>query len=366
MNSGYTTVEDFVLDPTFQSWVLRNERGSNLKWETFLLNNPEKSALVKEAREFLVALEDIKSVSKDTSLSFQAKERLWKEIRNSLPKTEHDNIAEIPNLKNGYQSQNSKNLFLKSTGKIYYYLAAACVLVFMILGGVYFSSIENHKSDRYAENVWLTNSTPPGTKSSSKLPDGTVVFLNAGSSIRFREGLAGNIREIFLEGEAFFEVAKDSIRPFLVHSGNLTTQALGTSFNIRNFKEKPVEIALLTGKIKVESQDHTFYQILIPGEGVSESGGIPVKSQVDVNNSIAWMNKTIVFESEGFLEAIEELENWFGVDISITNLPQNPSTISAKYINESLENILIGLGYKMDFDYEIDGSQVQIHFKPQK
>lgn len=367
MNRGYITVEDFVLDPTFRSWVMDKDKETSRGWENFLLQNPEKSSLVKEAREFLLELEELESISSETSLSFQAKQKLWKEIQSGLQEKDRATFAESQ-VPKAFQSTEitSKIRHSAKSRSLYFYLVAASIIVFIIASGVLYLEIENRDIPESIETPWLTDSTPPGIKSSSKLPDGSVVFLNAGSSIRYREGLAGNIREIFLEGEAFFEVSKDTLRPFLVHSGNLSTQALGTSFNIRNFKEKPVEISLKTGKVRVESLDHSYLQILIPGEGISESEGTLVKSKVDMEIATAWMNKTIVFESEEFSEVISELENWFGANIILTNLPQKPASITAKYVNESLENILFGLSYKMGFAYEIKGSQVEINFNPNK
>lgn len=362
MNRSYNTVEDFALDPTFRSWVFDNEKKARLAWEKFLSQNPGKKALVQEAKEFLWELAELDSLSIETSLTNQAKEKLWRKIKSNLP--EESGRVSAPAF--GLDLSGRSIPIQKKTRPLYYFLLAACLVSFLIASGVYYSTISPPEVTEPTEIAWLTNSTQPGVKSSAKLPDGSVVFLNSGSSIRYRKGLEGEIREIFLEGEAFFEVKRDTLRPFLVHSRNLSTQALGTSFNIRNFREKPLEITLVTGKAKVESEDQSSLQVLNPGEGVYESEGTWVKSQVNLENATAWMNKTIVFESEEFLDAIGELENWFGVEITLTHLPQKPASISAKYVNESLENILYGLSYKMDFAYEIKGNQVEINFNPKK
>lgn len=362
MNKSYNTVEDFALDPSFRRWVFDNEKEASLTWVKFISQNPEKMALVREAKEFLWELAELDSLSLESSLTNQAKEKLWREIKSNLPKDSGSDTSPASGSKLAQKSRPKQ----KKTRPHFHFLLAACLVSFLIVSGVYFSTISPTEVTEPTEIAWLTNSTPPGVKSSTKLPDGSVVFLNSGSSIRYREGFEGGIREIFLEGEAFFEVERDTLRPFLVHSGNLKTQALGTSFNIRNFKEKPLEITLVTGKVKVESEDQSSLQVLNPGEGIYESDGTWVKSQVDLNNATAWMNKTIVFESEEFADAIGELENWFGVEIVLTHLSHKPASISAKYVNETLDNILYGLSYKMDFTYKIDGNQVEINFKPKK
>lgn len=363
MERIYSTVEDFVLDPTFKMWVLSKAPKESLKWEAYLFNHPEKSDLIQEAKNLLIELEALNYYSQDIKLSPQAKAKLWNEIKKSLP--DEEKAIEGSNKHLSVVNISDRSLKKKRNSNFVYF-AAACLAMGMILAGLYFSLFRDIQSPQSLEMEWLTNSTPSGVKTSFKLPDGSSVFLNSGSSVKYRKGLSGNIREIFLEGEAFFDVARDTLRPFLVHSDNFTTQALGTSFNIRNFENKPEEISLVTGKVMVKSSKDSFQQFLIPGEGILELEGVFSKSEVNLDNALAWMNKTIVFESEDFEAAMNELENWFGVKISISNLPKNPPTISARYVNESLGNILYGLSYKMDFDYELRESQVRINFNPKK
>src|SRR5690606_21518010 len=116
---------------------------------------------------------------------------------------------------------------------------------------------------------WTTKSNPIGQKSIIQLADGSKVVLNADSELKFLDNFGQGHREIYLKGEAFFEVALDSLRPFTVYSGESVTMALGTSFNINSYDNKKVQIQLATGKVKVIHEDKEKEPVYLdPGEEV--------------------------------------------------------------------------------------------------
>jgi ferric-dicitrate binding protein FerR (iron transport regulator) len=214
--------------------------------------------------------------------------------------------------------------------------------------------------------VYEEHSTLPGVKAHLTLSDGSQVILNSGSKLKYIKNFEGGKREVFLEGEAFFAVAKDSVRPFMVRTGEVKTTALGTSFNIKSYEPGPLDISLLTGKVSVEVPlEKTPYLTLTPGEAINID--IPnsrvVKDRFDEEMVIGWTKKMIVFQQTPLLEAIRTLENWYGVTFEIENTPGDQVLFSGKFQDETLEIVLEGLSYAANFDFEINKDKVKVIFK---
>ena len=240
---------------------------------------------------------------------------------------------------------------------------AALLLMAFTLGMLYYTLPETEKTQ---EKKWLTYSTKPGVKSSVTLSDGSIVKLNAGSSIRYVQNFLGETREVFLYGEAFFEVAHDTLKPFIVYTQDISTKALGTSFNIKANNSEKIAISLITGKVEVKSQDvQEFLDYLNPGEQIITyaQGNSWEKESFEQDVVLSWLDQTIIFDDTPLPEAVKMLENWFGVKITLLNFNDQNLTLSGKYKGETLKNILEGLSYTARFDYEINGKQIQINFK---
>jgi len=169
-----------------------------------------------------------------------------------------------------------------------------------------------------------------------------------------------------LVGEAYFEVAKDSTRPFIVRTGQITTTALGTSFNIKAYQNEELNISLLTGLVEVGSEIGQFDKVnLVPGEvlNINLENQKFQKGQFDEEKSMAWIRKTILFDHAPIAEIIRVLENWYGVEIKFINRPKKDLMVSGLFRDQTLENVLEGLSYSARFEFEIQKDQVNIHFK---
>ncbi|GAB3651692.1 FecR family protein [Echinicola sediminis] len=212
---------------------------------------------------------------------------------------------------------------------------------------------------------FITRSNPSGVKTKVQLPDGSVVLLNSESSLTYAKDFVNN-RNVELEGEAFFMVNKDSLHPFSVKSKRLTTVALGTSFNIKAFKgDEKVEVTLATGKVRVEDELTSKALLLDPGEAtkVEDNSESFDKYKADVSFITQWRFGVLEFRKTPFIQIIEELERWYGVQIKVNGeLPAEKG--SGKFRDgESLVNVLDVLSYSVDFDYEIKKNLVEITFK---
>lgn len=211
----------------------------------------------------------------------------------------------------------------------------------------------------YTEHI-----TRPGVKSKLTLTDGSQVTLNSGSRLYYEKNFQKNKRELFLEGEALFQVFKDMKRPFVVHTGTVSTTALGTSFNIHAYEDDVVNIYLLTGMVKVADQsDHGTEILLGRGEAaLADSHGRLAKGEFDAERATAWARGIILFDQTPILEAIQVLENWYGVIFDLKNQPSANLTVSGKFDNELLENILLGLSYSARFQFVLRDDTVTLNF----
>jgi ferric-dicitrate binding protein FerR (iron transport regulator) len=162
--------------------------------------------------------------------------------------------------------------------------------------------------------------TGRGNQYQLELSDGTNVWLNASSSIRFPINFTGGERRVEVSGEAYFEVAKDASRPFRVTVqsalGNSEVEVLGTHFNINAYDdEELVKTTLLEGSIKLSKNEST--QLLKPGQQAAYDGqsALSVKSGVDVDKVVAWKNGSFVFDHQDIKSIMRQISRWYDVDI---------------------------------------------------
>ena len=210
-----------------------------------------------------------------------------------------------------------------------------------------------------------------GQKSTISLPDGSQVKLNSGSKLVFPRSFAANTREVFLEGEAFFEVEKNPGRPFIVRSGDLVTTVLGTSFNIKAYpEEEAIAVTVATGKVKVrkdaatdESTKTTHQEMeLSPNQQAiySLTGDGITKHDVDATKYLSWSNGTLHFEETRFEEVIITLSRWFDVEFEVVNEGLNDCLIIGEYKNASMHTVLESLKVVLGIEYEFTEKGVKI------
>lgn len=213
-----------------------------------------------------------------------------------------------------------------------------------------------------SELIWKNN--PAGQKTKIHLPDGSVCFLNSESEIKFPSNFSDSTREVFLIGEAYFEVAKDKDRPFRVHASTMTVTALGTVFNVNSFANENKEtVALIEGKISVACADN-FYHEVLPGEAVSFDKDLKtsIRVNIDPKEAKAWKNGILILNEATYQTIFTKLERWYGVKIGVIgNLPVNRQ-YKGRFKNELLVNILESISYGHEFDFKIDGKNVNIMF----
>lgn len=161
--------------------------------------------------------------------------------------------------------------------------------------------------------------TPRGGQYQVVLSDGTKVWLNSMSSLKYPVVFQGRERRVELSGEAYFEVAKNKNAPFKVLTAKQQVQVLGTHFNIKSYADEPLRTTLLEGKVEVQSYISKSAIVLSPGEQAElKSNRIEVR-QIDTEMAVAWKKGTFMFEKENMESVLKQVSKWYDVEIIYQN-----------------------------------------------
>lgn len=199
-----------------------------------------------------------------------------------------------------------------------------------------------------------------GQRTHFRLSDGTRVILNAGSKILTPETFSDSVRSVQLEGEAFFDVATDSARPFLVNTDRSVTKVLGTKFDLKAYSEdKRVEVTVAEGKVALRSKQEGGHpngkEITKKQKGtLSREGTLTVEEVPDLAVYLGWTEGKLVFSNEPFLQIKRTLERWYDIDIDINNSDQFGSSRFTGSFTDSqpMEEVLEAIALSLDMTYK--------------
>ena len=193
------------------------------------------------------------------------------------------------------------------------------------------------------------------------LSDGTRVFLNSASSLKYPVQFSGDERRVELSGEAYFEVAKNAKAKFTVSDGKMLTEVLGTSFNIHAYpEEEESNITLLDGAVKVSNNHQST--VLKPGEQclTGDDNVLQVNNDVNVEEVIAWKNGYFQFEQASLSTIAKEVSRWYDVHFVFENKLAEKETFHAKFSRNSTLSELLKILEFTDVKFEIKGNEVTI------
>lgn len=246
--------------------------------------------------------------------------------------------------------------------KSYTWIKVAAVFVLSLFVYHFTSSVAEEEPVR--EVVYEQKTAEPGEKVRFILPDGTQVHLNSESSLQYPAAFDAKSREVYLEGEAYFVVEHDESRPFLVHTEEVTTRVLGTSFNIRSYPEdKHVRVVVVSGKVALLNQEtrdvenqvtleaNEWADYSIVNHSFSTDSG-------DITSFTAWNENVLLYHDKELREVASELERWYGVTIYFDNRGLKRCVIRGEHRNESLVNVLDAITFAFDMEYQINGRNV--------
>ena len=336
---------DFVLDDDFKAWLAGNNPEKNHLWEEWLVANPAIRPEVEKARRMIYALR-----FKENSVPAKLVDQEWKKLESAISIVDQHQEYEIE-----HPSKRSFSFLRLMT-------AASVIAIIGFVSQHFFfpSSIK-------IAVVPVEKKTSNGQQLSIKLPDGTLVTLNAGSMLSYPKQFEDTLREVRLIGEAFFDVTRNGKAPFIIHTGEVTTKVLGTSFNVRAYPEnKEVQVAVVEGKVKVRMSSGLDKNgvCLVKSEMVTvqKEHGKLIVSDYDEKDQIGWKDGILYFEKSDFTSTVRKLERWYGVKIHMSEARKmDPSwRFSGKFKNKSLDYILGVMSYPHQFSFKINDKTVSL------
>lgn len=394
------TLEELIENRDFVAWILHGQH--HKEWETFLSENQEFKSTAKKARKIVELLRDSQDhLSENEILD------IWRNIENF---DEHFR-------------ENKRQI------KIYRIMRYAAILVFaMLLGSsAYWMQVQNQKSFTFMSSLdqksitqsrlFLADGTsvdlkkqnskialnaekqividdnqfidmskkrnideskmnevviPAGKKSQLLLEDGTKVWLNSGSRMAFPTKFSGKKREVFLEGEAYFEVAHNNNFPFQVNTGEIAIKVLGTKFNLSAYsKDKIVETTLLEGKVTVSKRSTLGFlnheTTLAPYQKASfdkENKTISVKNEPDVEFAIAWTEGWFKFSHQSLNDVLNKLQRYYDIQFVFDSDFSTADLITGKLdLKDSINQVMSALSDVAKIQYRVNGNQIYIEKK---
>lgn len=247
-----------------------------------------------------------------------------------------------------FEATDNKNIFWNR------WSIAAAILLLMVAGFVLFQS-EVFTPDEPMRSQ-LQELKSGDSTARVALPDGSIITLNKNAVLHYPEAFTAGTREVYLSGEAFFQIAKDPARPFIIHTNDMTTTVVGTSFNIRS---APVEVvvSVATGKVKVSNGRQT--EILLPNEKMTYKEQSFKKEPTGLTE-LHWMNRTLVFKDTSLEDAAKLIEEHFDVTVSFQHSALKKCLITGTFKNQSLETVLSAIAFSNDVRYEIINDTVML------
>lgn len=270
-----------------------------------ILKNPEYNDVL----HFLLSRKWSENETNTDELSEEDK----KDIRQSLSNIHH----EINLYEQAWEFKSNS----RKISRILINIAATLLLPVLFVSIWYFVST---RSPYQNINSYITINTPNGSKLRSELPDGTIVWQNSGSTIKYPQNFTKRNRQVLLSGEAYFEVSSDKLHPFYVKTRNLLIEVTGTKFNVTDYEDDETSsIILEKGKVSVKKlNSYTSPQYkLVPGDKLESSRkkGEVLNHDVDVKKYVSWIDGKLIFRDEPLEEVLKRLGRWYNVDIVLND-----------------------------------------------
>lgn len=247
-----------------------------------------------------------------------------------------------------------------------FYMRYAAIWLLMTIGaglfGIHYYSKDQKQTTAI---VWTEKYNPKGKRTRITLSDSTVITLAADSRLRFPEKFTDSTRSVFLEGEAFFEVAHNPAKPFIVHTTGIQTKVLGTSFRITAFKDAATTVSVATGKVSVDQVSETSRQslaVLTPGQQLQYADGQAQLLSVSVDDLQGWREGQLVYTGRPLREITDELGRWYNRHITYAR----PATAAIPMdinldTHISVERVMKILAASGGFTYQIKQDTIIIY-----
>jgi transmembrane sensor len=355
--------EDFLLDPSFRDYCLGKDEKVVRFWEQWMAANPGKHNAIRQARQLYVLLNGNHSAQE-----FLADEKAFRARFAEYLDDGRDDSGELP---------------ARFPPKWYYRGAVAAgslAILFLVILFLRRIPPASPPVSRPIPSEYVQTSKA-GERKSFQLPDGSKVMLNAGSSLRIPVGFNRSGREISLEGEAFFDVAHDGSKPFVIHTSRMDIKVLGTAFNVKAYPgDARTETSLLTGSVEVLVKDgrnqrfilHSSEKIIVPNNAKTVARPDPPRAKTPVAGTahyqierlrfnrrdsslveISWTESRLAFNDDSFEAIALQLERWYNVSIRFEDESVEQFRYTAIFDKKTIAQVLDALQLSRPFTYRI-------------
>jgi transmembrane sensor len=300
---------------------------------------------IKNSREISLWLEQ-QVLASSSTVEAEVKMRMLRNI--------NEELFEKTKIKKQPRNQNEIRF------RINWWLQAAAVVVLPLLtaAGMY---LYMSKSD--TSNAQLVIAVERGQKANITLPDGSRAWLNSQTKLTYNDGFNKEKRELKLDGEAYFEVANNPKKPFIVKSSDITVEALGTAFGVKAYDEDNlISSILMRGKVRVTTPDGV--SVLMPNERILYDKTTRKMSQRNITNATdftGWIHNELRFENESLEEIAKNIERIYNVEIIFATESLKKQRYTGTINNNSLESVLNIITLTSPVSFQIENQQVTLH-----
>ncbi len=298
--------------------------------------------------------------SKENRIKFSRIKQLHSFV--SMPQ-EDDSSADFTLIMKSIAQKERRNRLFRIT--LGYSAAAVIVALFFVLG-LKIGAVQEKPINIIADGViQMEYSTPYGVKGKIVLPDSSIVWLNSGSKIGFPSKFTGKSREITFNGEAYFDVKKDSMFPMKIKTPhNLNVVVTGTSFNLHTYIEDSFfSLYLSKGKVNIQDKKGNVIHMLKEDESIEynfKAKEIKTKKALEPSSIVGWKNGWLIFDEEDLTSVFKKMERWYGVSFKIPSHFNLNNKLTAKFREESASQVLDLMKKISLIDYSIKDSVVFI------
>lgn len=362
--SGILSIEELVIDDSFADYCFQKNETDVLFWEEYILANPGEKEKIEEAKQLVLGL----------AAMFKKEEEKQADGKKMSP-------AKVIALPGNRPTGTKRRL----------YATAAAAVAVLLIGIKFFSSPVPSKKPVSAiavkdqvpvdANIFTTGK---GEKKVIILPDSTKLWLNAGSELRVDKEFGKENRQVYLTGEALFDVTHNKALPFIVHIDKYDIKVLGTLFNVKAYPgDKQSETSLIRGKVEIQMTNSSRKILLSPNQKViiNKNGDDPMVkdgkrlllheagfallplSYNEKDSAVietAWAQNRLEIVNESFEEIKGKLERWYNVKIKFTGSEVGKYTFSATFEKETISQVLKALQYAYHFNYDIKENEITI------
>lgn len=230
-------------------------------------------------------------------------------------------------------------------------VAAILVIPLLLALGFFYSQFGQ---SLFQKKVFVDVVSPVGSRTFLNLPDGSMVWLNGASHIRY-PAVFGKNRQVTIEGEAFFKVKSDKKHPFLVSAKDVVVRATGTEFNVTAYRDNSeVNVILKEGKVAVLDDKQSVIKEMDSGFRLrhDQESSSNTYTEINAENYSGWINGLLIFSHASLPEVVERMERWYGVDIEVVDKELLQLHFKATFENESVEEALKLLQSTATFNFK--------------